>query len=62
MIQCVIFVVEPLLPMSTSRLPNVIHVMSETRPFLFFTVSSTSVYHTEHNRGGLEMRLFSCRA
>ena len=46
-IQCVVFAVGPLLPTSTLRPLDAIHVMNETRPSSFFAVSSTSVYNSE---------------
>jgi len=53
MIQCIVFVVGPVLPMSTSHPSDVIHMMNETRPSPFIAVSSASVYYTDCNRGGL---------
>ena len=52
----------PLLPTSTSRPPDVIHVTGDSRTSPFFTCSSASVYYTEHklknkNGGGLGTRL-----
>ena len=42
MIQCIVFEVELLLPTSTSP-PDIIHMTNETKPSLFFAVSSTSL-------------------
>ena len=45
MIQCVVFVVGPLLPTSTSRTPDIIYVLNEARPSPFFTMFSTFVLY-----------------
>ena len=60
--QFIVIVVGPFLPTSTSRPPDVIHVMNETKAFPVFVVSSAFVYYTEHKLknkidGGLGTRL-----
>ena len=45
MIQCVVFVVGPLLPTSTSCTLDIIYVLNETRPSPFFTMSFTFVLY-----------------